>query len=444
MNDPRLPVDLSGLPEDGLVVIGLSGGADSMALTHYLLHHIDKNRICCAHVNHMLRGSEADRDEAASAQFCKEAGLRFALFREDIRALARTKGIGEEECGRQVRYRCFSTLLTGESDRIVTAHNANDNAETLLFHLARGTGLAGLCGIPRERDDILRPLLSATRGEIETYCHAHGLPYVHDSSNDSPHYARNRIRREVVPQLLQIDARFVEHVTALTKTLQADANYIAYQAEALLEQAAVPGGLSAAVLLNAHQALQTAALKRYLRRSGCTDLARVHIEGAQALLQTGGRMHLPGNLELHCSCGVAAVSAKKEKKSWKIPVLEEHTVLPCGKVLTLQQVDPSKIVDGIKFNNLLFKNSLDYDTITKALYARNRRESDVFSPVSRGHTKSLKKLLLEMRVPANRRDEVALLEMEGTILFVEGAGVAEGFQVTGQTKHALLVKFEDE
>lgn len=446
MNEPALQADLSGVPKAGQVIIGLSAGADSMALTHYMLDHTDKNRIHCVHVNHMLRGAEADRDEAAAAAFCSGRGLRFTLFREDVRTIAKEKGMGEEECGRMLRYRAFRSLVTGENDRILTAHNANDNAETLLFHLAKGAGLSGLCGIPRQRENILRPLLSATRAEIEAYCAFYGLPYVQDSSNFETDYERNRIRRQVVPVLEGINPRFVEAVTGLTQALRADRDYIAGRAQALLEQAAVPGGLAAAVLAAAHESVRTAALKQFFEEKGCGRLSREHIVRAAENLQGGFRLRLPGNYEYACSCGVVSVqpvAEKAEKTNWCMPVETGENLLPCGKMLTLHVVDACKIVDGIKFNNLLFKNSLDYDTITKALYAGNRRGGDVFSPAGRHHTKTLKKLLLEMRIPANRRADTVLLRMQEKILFVEGAGPAEGFQVTRQSKRALMVEIAD-
>ena len=133
--------DLSGLPQQGLVVVGFSGGADSTALAHWLMGQVDPDRLVLAHVNHQLRGEEAERDEAAARQFAGRFGLRFAVFREDVAALAKREGLGLEECGRQVRYRFFHSLASGEEDRILTAHNANDNAETvleisdLLYHL---------------------------------------------------------------------------------------------------------------------------------------------------------------------------------------------------------------------------------------------------------------------------------------------------------------------
>ena len=198
MSELLAGADISGLPQRGKVVVGFSGGADSTALAHWLLGRLGPERLVLAHVNHQLRGEESDRDEAAARAFAQRFGLDFALRREDVAALARRRGLGLEECGRQVRYGFFQSLAPGEEDRILTAHNANDNAETVLMHLCRGTSLPGLLGIPARRGKVLRPLLRVPRGEIEAYCQAHGLPYVTDSSNLSREYTRNRLRLEVV------------------------------------------------------------------------------------------------------------------------------------------------------------------------------------------------------------------------------------------------------
>ena len=138
MSKPLAAADLSGLPPRGRVVVGFSGGADSTALAHWLLGRVEPSRLVLAHVNHCLRGEASQRDEEAARQFARRFGLAFQVHREDVAALARERGQGVEECGRQVRYRFFQSLAPGEEDRILTAHNAGDNAETVLLHLCRG------------------------------------------------------------------------------------------------------------------------------------------------------------------------------------------------------------------------------------------------------------------------------------------------------------------
>ena len=137
MSELLAGADISGLPQRGKVVVGFSGGADSTALAHWLLGRLGPERLVLAHVNHQLRGEESDRDEAAARAFAQRFGLDFALRRVDVAALARRRGLGLEECGRQVRYGFFQSLAPGEEDRILTAHNANDNAETVLMQIGR-------------------------------------------------------------------------------------------------------------------------------------------------------------------------------------------------------------------------------------------------------------------------------------------------------------------
>ena len=158
---------LNMLPQDGKVVAGVSGGADSMALLHFVMQTISKDRIICAHLNHMIRGEEADRDESFVREFCDDNGIECKVLREDIPKMSAESKIGTEECGRKVRYGFFHSLAKGENDRILTAHNADDNAETVIMNLAKGTGVDGMCGIPKKRGKILRPLLNISMAEIE-------------------------------------------------------------------------------------------------------------------------------------------------------------------------------------------------------------------------------------------------------------------------------------
>ena len=251
MSEYFAAADLSGLPPEGLAVVGFSGGADSMALAHWLLGKLPRERLVLAHVNHQLRGEEAERDQAAAQAFAQKLGVRFALLREDVGALAREKGLGLEECGRQVRYAFFHSLAKGENDRVLTAHNAQDNAETVLLHLARGTGLSGLCGIPPRRGKVLRPFLSVRREEIEAYCREMHLPFVTDSTNLTGDFSRNLLRRQVLPVLEGLNPRFVESVLRAAELLSRDRDCLEELSRQLLERARLPWGLEGSLLLDA-------------------------------------------------------------------------------------------------------------------------------------------------------------------------------------------------
>lgn len=443
--------DLSGLPEQGLAVVGFSGGADSTALAHWLAGKIDPRRIVLAHVNHMLRGEEAERDEAAARAFARKQGLRLVVSREDVKALAAQGGMGLEECGRAVRYRFFQSLLTGEDDRILTAHTADDNAETMLLNLCRGTGLVGLCGIPGKRGNILRPLLRVTRKEIEEYCALHNLSYVTDSSNLSGEFARNRIRLEVLPVLKELNPRLIYSMSQTAGLLEQDRRFLSAEGEKLLADAAGEYGLSAAVLRNAPRALQTEALRLWLKRLGCGEPEKKHLKAVLCCLTEGGAAMLPRDLVVRCAQGVLSAAKREAAQPFSITVpLEElrqsnllKIPLPDGRKLVFEK----KVVEREensekreqKIHNLLFKNALDYDIIATNLVVRTRREGDKFAPAGRKVTKSLKQVFQECGMPASRRGSAVLLEIGGALAFCEGAGAAQGFEVTEATRTVLTV-----
>ena len=185
------------------IVVGVSGGADSIALLHYLHTHFPDS-VVAAHVNHCLRGAESERDEQFVYSFCKERRIPLFVCREEVAVLAKEQKQSIEDCGRAVRYDFFHSLLKSDTDRIATAHTLSDTAETVLFHLARGSGVKGLAGIPPVRGQIIRPLISITREEVEQYCQHYGLSYVEDSTNASLEYTRNRIRHRVIPAMAEV------------------------------------------------------------------------------------------------------------------------------------------------------------------------------------------------------------------------------------------------
>lgn len=435
--------DLSGLPQQGLIVVGFSGGADSTALCHWLLGKVDPQRLVLAHVNHQLRGEESQRDEEACRTFAQGHALRLEVLREDVAALARQEGLGLEECGRNVRYRFFESLAPGKEDRILTAHNANDNLETILLHLCRGTSLPGLLGIPYSRGKVLRPLLKVPREEIEAYCRREGLSYVTDSSNLSQEYTRNRLRHQVLPVLEELNPQVLEAVSRMVGTLSLDESFLEEQAFSLLREARVPWGLDTALLGASHRAVQTRALRLFCREQGVPPLEKQHVDALCCCLAQGGEAGLPGGFLAQCSQGVFSLKKLGEAEGFSQKVALGKTDLPCGKTLFLQVKPLSRGENSPKIHNLLFKNALDYDIITGNLRARSRREGDRFSPAGRRLSKSMKQLFQEQKVPVFQRGRVVLLEAAGQLVFCEGVGPAEGFQVTERTKLALLVDIRE-
>ncbi len=431
--------DISALPNTGKVIIGFSAGADSMSLVHFVMNKLDRSRLICAHVNHMLRGKEADSDENTAREFCVKNGLSFQLKKIDIEEEAKKRKIGTEECGRQVRYEFFESLLTSADDRILTAHNADDNAETVLMNLTKGTGLRGLCGIPYERGNIIRPFISVERREIEDYCRRNNLKYVTDSSNKANDYTRNKLRNQVFTLLTEVNPNVISTISQMTETLKADEDFLSKEAGKLHIKAETENGLDMKAIRTEAESIKNRAIKLYLEKSGCKRPERKHIE--MILSSANGQsVSVPGGFSASISHDVLSVSAI-EKVDWEMTVAEGITDLPNGKRLKLTIYDNDRERTGF-IHKKLFNSAFDCDTISKHVIARNRREGDMFSPAGRNVTKSVKKLLWEMKVPSFMRDSVTILESGGDIVFVEGAGVSERHRLTEKTKRIGIIELE--
>lgn len=433
--------ELGALPKAGRIVIGLSAGADSMALVHFMVRNIDKQRILCAHLNHMLRGEEAERDQAAAERFCREQGVALVVQKTDVALLASKQHQGTEECGRDVRYRFFHALACEPEDCILTAHNADDNAETMLMNLTAGSGLDGICGIPAARGKVFRPFLRVPRSEIVAYCDTYGLAYVTDSTNLTDAYMRNRFRHRVIPQLVEANPAFLQAAGKLSETLTELKGFLNEAAEQLLSEAACPQGLRMDWLRAAHPAVRKAALKIYLIKNGGGRLSRMHIEEISAHLVNGKRMSVPGGMTAVCSKGVLSLEPTETPKVWEMEIEVGYNVLPCGKTLLVSEIDMSECPQNLKIHNLLFNSSIDCDTITKAFRARSRRKGDRFSPAKRNCTKSVKKLFGEMGIPSFLRDGQVLIEAGSEIAFIEGCGPSEAHCIRAETEHAYRFAF---
>lgn len=437
---PALSGDLSHLPEDGRVVVGLSGGADSCALAHWLVRTLGPERLLLAHVNHGLRGAEAERDEAFCREFAKRLGVTLQVYRADVSGRAAQTGESIEESGRALRYAFFGSLAPADNDRILTAHTADDNAETVLLNLTRGAGPDGLCGIPPVRGKILRPFLGVHRAETEAYCRAADIAYVTDSSNLSLSFARNRIRQEVLPVLRALNPRAVEAISHAAALQRRERAFLWEEGDRLLQMAEAPEGLLAAPLLHASPSVRDAALKRWLSARFPGRVERSHLEAAERVLLSGGAMTLPGGVQLRRAQGMLFLEAPGTAAPFSLPVGLGENPLPDGRVLTLRIVPLEPGGQNEKINNLLFKCGLDRAIIEKDVRARSRKPGDRFAPAGRGVTKPLKQLFEERRVPLSKRPSAVLLESAGRLVFMEGVGPAEGFSVKPGAKEALLIE----
>lgn len=423
-------------PQGCDIVAGLSGGADSMALVHFLSGFARERglRLAAAHVNHGLRGEEADEDERFVTGWCAENGVELKILHADVRALAAEKNEGLEECGRNVRYSFFRSLC-GEKTKIATAHTLSDSTETVLLNLARGAGARGLCGIPPVRGSVVRPLIGVTRAQVEAYCSFYGLSYVTDSTNLSDAYARNRVRHTVIPAMKGINPSFEAAVSRMTGLLRRDEEYLTRLAREKLARAACDGGYRLSELAGEPWPVLSRAAEAAAEKAAGVRLQSVHAEAVANLVRSGrGSVIVAGGIRFAAQGNTLFVLRPGEGKSapWCVPFRFPETVLPDGRVLSVREISDSDIKNQDKINNLFFHNLLDYDTILNISCVRSRRAGDFFSPAGRGVTKSLKKLFNEAGIPPLRRNRVAILESKGRIVWVEGFGASREARAKGR------------
>ena len=426
------------LPENGRIVLGLSGGADSMTLADFFVSSPAlRPRLICAHVNHGIRGEEADRDEAFVTAWCRVRGVPCRVLHADIPAEAARTGESPEACGRRVRYAFFASLAAEEQARIAVAPNADDPTETILLHMVRGAGLTGLCGMAPVRGKIIRPLLFASRMEIEAHCRERGLAFVEDSTNASDAYTRNRLRHGVVPVLKDLNPNLNETLARMAASLAEDEACLQAQAAAALAGAGgeFPGTLRQAAL----QALPGPVLVRVLRRwvEACgLEVQEKHLRRAVECVARGGAFSPCRHWQFYCGQGAVVLVPPGDVRETVCPPLVGTCRLPDGSLWTAGE---EFLENAHKIHNLLFKSTLDYDTMGHDLLLRHRRPGDVFCTPGR-KPKPLKQLFSEARVPLPLRERLWVLESGGQVVWAEHFGAAAGYAAGADTRHILRVR----
>lgn len=429
------------LCEGDSVVVGLSGGADSVCLLHVLLELQKPMRlqVCAVHVNHGIRGAEAARDEQFCKSLCAKWEIPLTVRRFDVPQLCKSSGESAEECGRRLRYAAFSEIA-GETAKIATAHNADDNAETVLLNLTRGTGLRGLCGIPPVRGQIIRPLLFCTRAEIERYCAENGLDYVTDSTNLCADYRRNRIRHEVLPILKDLNPAVLTAATRLTEGLRQDEEALQNAARAAAEHCKTERGFSAKALRKLPKAVCMRVLKTELQARCGAEITAAHLEAVYALLQSGGSADLPGRVCVCVRNGVLFFSKPLDFPSWEF-LLSENPAFPLLAETPAGTVQIQKY--GKKDLQILHKdllaNAVDCAKIRGALVLRSRCGGDRFTDAKRKVTKTLKKWFNEQKIAVGQRNAYPVLASADRVYWLGGFGTSAQYLPDDTTEEFLLL-----
>ena len=379
------------------VIVACSGGPDSVALLFALYLLKDKLRIqlSAAHFNHLYRGEEGYRDERHVREFCQRYEIPLTVGRGEV--IVGQKGL--EAAARDARY-AFLRSLPG---KIATAHTADDNAETVLLHLVRGTGLKGLGGIPPVNGNVIRPLLSVTQQEVEAFCAEWSLEFVTDSTNPTDKFLRNRLRHHVLPLLKQENPRFAVNTSAMALRLRQD--------EDCLSQMSESETMDVEQLRKMHPALRSRCLESFLKRGGVREPEASHIAQAESLVfspKPSAFARFPGGVTIG-------------RNYDRLEVRREGETLP-----TVELPIPGSVVWGD------YRVTASFDGEGMMLYpigsitVRSRQSGDNIR--LSGGTKSLKKLFIDRKIPAAQRSRIPVLCDEMGILAVEKIGIDQNRQ----------------
>ncbi len=450
------------------IVVGVSGGADSVCLLFVLLSLQESYdlRLSAVHVHHGIR-LEAGEDAAYVEKLCEEKGIPFTLVRRDIPAEAKFLGCSEEEAGRKARYEVFEEILQKEGGgKIAVAHNANDRAETMLFHLFRGTGLTGLSSIKPLREKVIRPILCLERWEIEAYLESLGVAYCHDKTNDSDDYTRNKIRHHILPFAEEeiVDGA-VGNMVRTADILAETENYIEEQVQATEEACVVtlkdsPGF---EVKKEAYEALHEFMKKRLLLNllkklsPGHKDIATVHVEDACRLFggEGNGEIHLPYGIRARRQYGelflVRDTEPAEPKRIEPVSILpemigpEEQVIsLGWGRRIYLKKINIADYPVNLKdIPKNQYTKWFDYDKIVRPLVLRTRSVGDYFTMRSSEalQHKKVKDYMIAEKIPKACRDEIPLLAEGEHILWMVGYRISDYYKVEETTQNILEVRF---
>ena len=431
------------------VIVALSGGADSVCLLHVLnsLRAELGIFISAAHVNHLLRGKESDRDEAFARQLCKKWNVELAVARVDAKKFAEENGKSIELAGREIRYAFFDKLTeTMTQAKIATAHTLSDNMETALFNMARGTSLKGLCAIPPVRDNVIRPLIEVTREEVEEYLRERGIEFVTDSTNLSDAHTRNFIRHHIVKDLRTINPSIERAFQRLIQSVREDEEFIANLAdEAMSECLSQNGEIMREPFQNYPKALRSRVVLMQAKLIAGVQLENQHVEAILNQNFTRGVITLSKDFCAEITGNVIRFVHQKppapRREEWKVPLKMPETRLPDGRTLKVRECTGEELTEGQIINKILIYSEPKGDTI-KGTIIRNRREGDRFRQKGRFGSKSLKKLFNEEEIPVEQRDSLAILEYGGEIAWIEDFGVSEYFAVNRSDQRAFELSLE--
>ncbi len=454
--------ELNMLQTGDHIVIGLSGGADSVCL-FYILQSLAKEydlTLTAVHVEHGIRAKEALQDAEFVVELCKKEGVACVVEHVDIPSLAKQEGCSEEEMGRKIRYEIFEQVARRVgANKIAVAHHKNDVAETMLFHLCRGTGIAGLCAMTPVRGNLIRPLLVLDREEIVAYLQEKQVQYCNDSTNEDTTYTRNYIRKEILPRLKEVNPKVIDHMVQTAHLLEGANDTLKGCIKAQEEVTVVFGENEARIKASLFESKNEYIISGVLHNvigelaGSKKDIHRIHIQDVSNLaeLQVGKKTDLPYGLfaikeyDGICIKKVPEAGTKEDVKRSEIPLkIPGETVLWDGQTVQTRIFSADEIEDIHKIPDKACTKWFDYDIINGCISVRNRRSGDYMVVRADGGTKKIKELFIHEKVLQQQRDDVVLFAKDRMVLWAVGVRMGEYGKINPETKQVLEIKYMEE
>ena len=411
---------MTSLIESG-VLVGFSGGADSMLLLCFLLEYQRRSSknfaVLPVHINHGIRGDEALRDQTFCSEVCSMLNLPIEIRKFSVPDIANETNMGTEEVARNVRYFAFAEIKRGRSDiaSIAVAHNLSDNAETVLFNILRGSGTRGGAGIRAIRDDIIRPLIKISKSEIVSALDGFGIPYVVDSSNNSTDYTRNFIRHEIIPKLQRVSSNPELMISRFSDNLRSDNDFIESFAKDLLDENIQA---KSSDLLSAHYSVYIRTLSLMAESLGCSISSKIASDIRELLCKDNFSYSIIGGAFV-CERGICKVSIDPEESKEFFYPIQFGINRPCDDYeLIISEENCFANVYNYSINANLSSAIIDGD-----LYLRSKKDGDTI--YYGGMTHKLKKLFNDRKIPLSERKKLPILCDQKGVLWVPGFGVRD-------------------
>lgn len=439
------------------ILVALSGGADSMTLLTILNELKSKLNITiyAAHLNHQIRGYEAHSDAIFSYRECKKNGIPCFLKSIDVVKFAKESKISIEEAARKIRYDLLFEIKNRlKLDKIAIAHNQDDQAETVLMRICRGTGISGLKGIQyKRRDGVIRPLLDVSREEIEKYCHENKVPYITDSTNEKEIYTRNKVRLSLIPYLEEnYSPNIKTHLSKLAQNVKEDDSFIEKIVDShyrtnhtKISDFAIKFEVD--YLINLDLTIKKRMIKRaYMElNAGVEGIENIHLEDAIKILnssKTNSSINFPNGITIEKIYNDFYITKKEmqfESKNFEYLIeLNKETYIPELDIKIETKIISRDATNRLNTSSTNVK-SFDFDKISGNLFVRNRRQGDKIKSLGSSGTKKVKDIFIDKKIPNHKKDEIPIIVDEKKLIWIYGHYMSDDAKIDETTKTILKI-----